>query len=147
MKKLLVLSICSFLLLGCSKYDEGPGLSLRSKKGRITGKWNLTEVNGVNPNYYFGFSLDYYDLYMLKDGTYYRSILASSVPILQVWDGTWEFSSDKLSFTANGTVESSANYDIVPFSIEYEIIRLTNSELKITSLSSGNTHTYTKETN
>lgn len=30
------------LLLGCSKYDEGPTLTLRSKKHRIEGKWTTT---------------------------------------------------------------------------------------------------------
>jgi hypothetical protein len=147
MKKLFLLSLVGLIFIGCSKYEEGSGLTLRSKKGRITGKWNLTEVNGGSPYDHFGFSFDYYDLYILKDGTYSKIINASSVPISQLWDGTWEFSSDKLSFTSIGTVESSANYDIVPFSVEYEIIRLTNSELKITSLSSGNTTTFIKETN
>lgn len=30
------------LLLGCSKYDEGPTLTLRSKKHRIEGKWSAS---------------------------------------------------------------------------------------------------------
>jgi hypothetical protein len=46
--KLLTLVI--LISYGCSKYDDGPAFSLRTKKARLTGEWELEEiiVNGVS---------------------------------------------------------------------------------------------------
>ena len=37
-------------LASCSKYEEGPGISLRSKKSRLVGDWKMTSIttNGQN---------------------------------------------------------------------------------------------------
>ena len=50
LKILLALSITSTILTmsSCKKtYDEGPAISLRSKMNRITGKWRLVSMEGV----------------------------------------------------------------------------------------------------
>jgi hypothetical protein len=50
LKILLALSIASTILTmsSCKKtYDEGPNFSLRSKMNRITGKWSLVSMEGV----------------------------------------------------------------------------------------------------
>ena len=50
LKILLALSIVSTILTmsSCEKtYDEGPDFSLRSKMNRITGKWRLVSMKGV----------------------------------------------------------------------------------------------------
>ena len=50
LKILLALSIVSTILTmsSCKKtYDEGPAISLRSKMNRITGKWRLVSMEGV----------------------------------------------------------------------------------------------------
>ena len=35
---------------GCSKYEEGPGISLRTKKSRVVGEWQVTtfKINGAD---------------------------------------------------------------------------------------------------
>lgn len=38
-KILLVLSV--LLLFGCKKYEEGPSISFRTKKARLTNAWNI----------------------------------------------------------------------------------------------------------
>ena len=42
--KIIILLIAGFgiLLNGCKKYDEGANISLRSKKGRVEGNWDVT---------------------------------------------------------------------------------------------------------
>ena len=62
LKILLALSIASTILTmsSCKKtYDEGPNFSLRSKMNRITGKWRLVSMEGVerlNPPVFRTFS-------------------------------------------------------------------------------------------
>ena len=42
MKKLLLALVgVAFMLGSCGKYEEGPGFSLRSKKGRVEGEWKI----------------------------------------------------------------------------------------------------------
>lgn len=50
MKKKVLLMVAAILVLAsCSKYEEGPALSLRSKTSRLCGSWKLSElyVNGA----------------------------------------------------------------------------------------------------
>jgi hypothetical protein len=43
--KLLLLASCIILILsGCGKYDEGPGISLRTKNSRLEGKWKVVSI-------------------------------------------------------------------------------------------------------
>lgn len=43
----MCLCICS-ILFGCKKtYEDGPYISLRTKKNRITGKWKLVSMEGL----------------------------------------------------------------------------------------------------
>jgi hypothetical protein len=55
---LLVMTIVS----SCSRYEEGPGLSLRSKDARLEGEWTIEEFSGQN-------SLDW-KISIKDDGTY-----------------------------------------------------------------------------
>ena len=50
-KKMGTMALALFLLTlaSCSKYEEGPGISLRSKKSRLVGDWEMTSIttNGI----------------------------------------------------------------------------------------------------
>jgi hypothetical protein len=55
MKKLFgilaaVAIVGSVVMTSCSKYEEGPSLSLRSKKARLAGEWSVSNVtlNGTD---------------------------------------------------------------------------------------------------
>ncbi len=121
MKKALLATTAIVSLLAvssCGKYEEGPGVSLLTKKARLTGVWDVKEyVSGsttVTDN-----SDDTFEI--VKDGTYKYTSGSTST------EGTWEFSSDKeklkttFSYTIFGTTTTTTS--------ETTIIRLTNKEL------------------
>jgi hypothetical protein len=121
MKKALLATTAIISLLAvssCGKYEEGPGVSLLTKKARLTGVWDVKEyVSGsttVTDN-----SDDTFEI--IKDGTYKYTSGSTST------EGTWEFTGDKeklkttYSYTVFGTTYTEAN--------EVTIIRLTNTEL------------------
>lgn len=121
MKKALLATTAIVSLLAvssCGKYEEGPGVSLLTKKARLTGVWDVKEyVSGsttVTDN-----SDDTFEI--VKDGTYKYTSGSTST------EGTWEFTGDKeklkttYSYTVFGTTYTEAN--------EVTIIRLTNTEL------------------
>lgn len=106
-----------FVLSSCKKYDEGPAISLLTKKMRVTGDWKAEKIISESGD------VDYVDgveiVKIMKDNTFERregnSITES---------GSWEFSNDKsyLRFT----YEDDLGINNIE---EFEIIRLRNKEL------------------
>ena len=74
----------------CKKYEDGPLISLRSKKARVVNTWVIDKVINkgvdVTQNYPDDYTLDIKD-----DGTF--SVLYNGVE----YSGKWEFSEDKSS--------------------------------------------------
>jgi hypothetical protein len=127
---LATLAVSSATLTSCSKYEEGPKLTLLSKTARVSGIWTLdsrtiSSVSNIVPGYSEVLHID-------KDGTFkdtaYVNFQGSnySAPI----NGTWMFSDDKtqLIFNSNTSVSTSnfSSGDNI-----FEIIRLSNDELKL----------------
>ena len=112
---LALLTAGSITLISCGKYEDGPGLSLRGKKGRLAGDWMVekaTSTNGSNVIDYTSLFANYEFTYD-KDGTY--TLTVGSVSTI----GTWEFNDDKSQLI---TTSSSGNKDTST------ITRLTNKE-------------------
>lgn len=63
----LISTIVITLVFGCKKYPEGPKISLRTIKHRLSGDWEITrfEVNGVD-------SLAYLESHKVNIGDNYR---------------------------------------------------------------------------
>lgn len=119
MLALTVLIILSFN--NCQKYDEGPGFSLLTKKARLTGEWELVEVDGEVPDpddekIIFTFEKDGDFSWEYDYGSYSYS-----------YDGTWEWEDDK------ETIEISIEDDSQTLNIDYEILKLTNQDLWLTN--------------
>ena len=125
MKKLSVLfaAFAVVLLASCGKYEDGPGLSLRSKKARIQGDWTVESAVqagvDITSDITFGGTVD---VTFDKDGvfkyTYDYTILGQ--PINGSVTGTWDFSDDKSAVVVtNGSGNSDSS----------KILRLTNKEL------------------
>ena len=123
MKKLLSLTLVvafglTIAFTGCKKYEEGPTLSLASKKARVVNTWKLEKytVNGVDIPLLS--TTSYMEL--KKDNTFIMSYGSSANT------GTWDFDSKKenIVFTENGS--SSADKE--------EILRLKSGELWLKSV-------------
>ena len=98
---LLVMTIVS----SCSRYEEGPGLSLRSKDARLEGEWTIDEFSGQT-------SLDW-NMSIKDDGTYTFSSSFGEV------SGTWEWA----------TLKTEVVFTNVLGDETYTIVRLANKEL------------------
>ena len=131
----------------CKKYDDGPAFSLMSKKGRLTGEWEVVKINGQNPEEYFsssnyGFYGSNYPTIVTAnnvdlvwefedDGDFSQSIsgtinvsyygYSTSVPLNNNYSGEWDWESnkEKIEIEINGTSE------------DFEIKKLTNTELTV----------------
>jgi hypothetical protein len=128
MKKLFFIAFLSLLAVSCGKYEEGPGISLLSKKNRITNVWSLASkmTNGQTTN----LSDWTWKLEIKEDETYTSQVTYLGIPFLNE-SGIWKFSSDKKELL---TIPSgSSNTD------SWEIVRLTKEELKLKYISGGDT--------
>lgn len=97
----------------CSKYEDGPSFSLRTKKARLVGDWEVVRIGSENyPSEGYSIEMSFEDN---GDFEFKYSYLTYSY----TYSGDWEFSSDKedLEITVDG------------ISQDFEILRLTNDEL------------------
>ena len=115
----------------CSKYEDGPAFSIRTKQGRLVGKWEVVKVGGQNSNAYFGAGYTYYfefesdgDFELSYDYTYGGQTYSYS------YDGEWEWENNKEEIEVQLNGSSSK--------MEFEIKKLTNSEMTL-DYSYGNT--------
>lgn len=118
----LTVGFTSITFTGCKKYEEGPSISLLTKKARVAGTWGVEKymVNGVDQTAAWRQVYSSENLIFDKAGTYsatYNTILG---PFTDA--GTWAFINDKANLQQ---ISSSAN----SVADVWEIIRLTNSEL------------------
>lgn len=117
MKKLLSYSFILTILLSaaaCGKYEEGPSLSLRSKKARVANEWKIAYAYDLDDQKET--TADYAEetWEFTKDGEFIerKSDIVDEA-------GTWDFISEKEEITI------SIGQDIDKF----KIIRLTNNEM------------------
>jgi hypothetical protein len=118
----LMFAVCTIIALSGCKYEDGPGLSLRSKKSRIAATWEYKKVisNSVDESaLYIGDTWE-----MKKDGNF-----------TDLWDGysdpgKWEFALDKEAIDFRYDDGSIARYTIK---------RLTAKDLWLENIDSGDT--------
>ncbi|MBN2745245.1 MAG: hypothetical protein JXR34_00825 [Bacteroidales bacterium] len=132
MKKLILLSLIAVLGFGlnsCSKYEEGPSLSLRTKKARLVNEWVIQSYTVGGQDYTSTLPEDY-TLNIKDDETF--ELTSNGQKEL----GTWEFFEDKekLKLTSNGTVGTS---------MIFTILMLKNDDLKLKSDIVGSETIYT----
>ena len=100
-KSVLSLSLIAMIGLGalttpsCKKYEEGPGISLMSKKARLTGTWKkdryvYSDNTEISAN-------EDAEVEFKKDGTMILTSTNSFFPFSI--SGTWEFSDNKERLT------------------------------------------------
>jgi hypothetical protein len=126
MKKLinftLMFAVCTIIALSGCKYEDGPGLSLRSKKSRVAANWEFKKVLYNS----FDETSDYLDYTweMEKDGDF--NVVSNG----SIDHGKWDFALDKegLDFRSDdGSL------------VRYNIKRLTAKDLWMESVIFGDT--------
>lgn len=128
-----ILAVGSLLLGSCSKYEDGPGFTVRTAKARVSGDWKLTSytLNGVD----YTSSLPTITMTIEKDGSYSATYSSGSGSVTE--SGTWVFNDDKttIAFTASSNTDT------------YTITELKSKEMKLQQVSGSNTEvsTYTAQ--
>lgn len=118
MKKIILLSLLfAFVAVGFNacKYEEGPGISLRSKTARISGEWILDDVTANGTSIYKEYTLDgtvEFKLNIKDDNTLILSAAGSQIT------GEWKFNDDKTELMMK--IEGDSDYDY------FKIIQLKN---------------------
>jgi hypothetical protein len=97
----------------CSKYEDGPSFSLRTKKARLVGEWEVVRI-GDETYPQEGYTLE---MTFEKDGDLDFKYSYGTYSYTSA--GDWEFSNDKEE------LELTLDNEIVTF----EILRLTNKEV------------------
>lgn len=120
MKNILSILILTLLFSAC-KYEDGPKLSIRTKKHRAVNSWSIDKVleDGVDKTDAYKNAYVNYQVTLQKDKSYeikYRPFNISDY----LETGTWDFSSDKLyiNFTPKDSKSPS----------KWKILRLTENE-------------------
>ena len=118
--KLTTLLFAGLLIFGtsCNKYENGPKLSLRTKKARVVNTWKLTEATDGDDNiteFSAGATIT-----INKDESFKTGGETKLGPV-QEEKGTWEFSDDKTKLILT--------YDGVTLPTKWTITKLKNDEL------------------
>lgn len=129
MKNLVIASILGFVFLfaACGKYEDGPKISLKTKKARLVGEWKVEKVlvNGVeNPAALAAMNISTSEFD--KDGEF-----TIKLGLLN-FEGTWNFGDGKE--TIETQMEGESTKDV------YTILRLTNKELWTENVDSSITY-------
>ena len=131
MKILKNLSICLGIALmstpiSCKKYEDGPLLSLRSKKERVANTWKIfaayEDGQDVSDNY------DQYEIEfdISGDARLEATYTFSNVTYSTETDGTWEFNNDKENISIDMEDDSADE--------TYQILKLKEDELWLREL-------------
>jgi len=159
MKKLWFITfiiIIAFAETSCSKYEEGPLISLRSKKNRLFGMWEVVEFKKDNEDLTqlyidtcgckieIGYdevnTLGVKENYFIIDCPYNSwnyVVFDPNFPNFKYWFSSWCFSTNKKSLLLSLGHNNSSfyRYGMYPLTIcsdclsEFEILRLTNKDL------------------
>jgi hypothetical protein len=120
MKRIVSVLFLISLFAAC-KYEDGPNLSLRTKKQRAVNIWHLDKVleNGLDRTEDYKNAFVNYEISINKDNTYvlkYRPFNLSDYSE----SGTWSFSGDKVFINFSPKDGSSVN--------PWKMLRLTETE-------------------
>lgn len=143
-KTALLLSLGFFLIwTSCKKYEEGPAFTLRTAKARITGEWKYEKyvIDGqeLNENITITFKKD-------------ANVSYHNADISEIKNGGWDFGS---RLHHSGLEEESLEKITISWVInnkeveleEYDIIKLTNKEMRLKMIKDKTGSTYGNKSN
>jgi hypothetical protein len=108
-------------LSSCSKYEDGPAFSLRSKKDRITNTWRVERATNGGSDVTGAFNQ--YELEMLSSGA------ASLAALYTLGILTFEFQTNGTWSLTNNNEDLRLDFDNNAADKTYEILRLMKDEL------------------
>lgn len=124
--------IASAILSSCGKYEEGPGLSLASKKGRVANTWAIEAYleDGVDKTTDYRAIVASESYVFEKDGKFTTSQTTTAVFGNQTFtdNGTWELTDKKEHLQMLSSAVGSTNDTM-------QIVRLKSNEMWIKSVS------------
>lgn len=140
MKKLSAFILFSFIILftQCKKYPEGPALSLKSKKERVSNTWKIDKliINNVDSTTQYTNVFKDYTISINKSGSYLTSYYVT-VPFIgnvsNTENGNWAFSGDKKSLNLTPTSIAVGN---LPSPSSLQILKLYEKELWLRNVDS-----------
>ena len=126
----LAVLLATFLFAGCGKYEEGPGISLRSKTARVANVWKIDKytVDGVEQDVT---SLGDWSWEYTKDNKVTSTYVIAGQTTTD--EGTWEFNDDKTELGVKGSTSTNFSYS--------KILKLKNKELWMTDPDSDTSST------
>lgn len=123
---LTIYTIVSLFYLGC-QYEDGPNMSLRSKKARAVNTWYIDKVyeEGIDKTNDYKNAYVNYTLEIKDDDNYNLSYRPFNIGNYSE-NGTWKFSDDKskILFTPVNTTQAN----------EFKILRLKNNEAWVSGI-------------
>lgn len=128
----LLAGICFIMIAisSCSKYEQGPGLSFRSKTKRLANSWRIESVtvNGVERASEPLYAKQKH--YIYESGSYIITIIDPVTLVAENLQGSWELydKDTKLSVLRNG------QNGLPDMTEEYQILKLKEKSLWIRSL-------------
>lgn len=141
MKRLLALFciITSLMLLTeCKKYPEGPSISLRSKKARITNIWKVSKYleNNVDLTTNFNNTFSNFSFVTSKDEEYkiIRVLNVFTTLVTTTEFGNWSLSSNKKTLNL---IPVSISAGLVPSSSSWQILKLFEKEMWLRNIDSN----------
>ncbi|MBR9859171.1 lipocalin family protein [bacterium] len=121
MKKINILILCVAFVFASCKYEEGPAISLSTKKDRVANTWNVYEA--TNDGEDVTDSYDQFTLMTAEDGD--ASLVATytfgDITYQYETDGTWEFDNNKENLVLDFEDDDADR--------TYMILRLTEDEM------------------
>lgn len=159
MKKLIkilpLILIASLFFSNCKKYPEGPVISMRTKIARITGVWEPTVflVNQQDSLFYLKADSCFDNYLFITNGFSHRYEVhtGGSNGSNCTRQGSWQLKNNKKTLSVKFIKSFTNNtifgpYGSVEKEIDWEIIRLTNKQMKLKTEYLGNLYevTFTK---
>lgn len=134
-KTALIVFIIMGLFSSCSKYEDGPALSLRSKTHRLCGAWTLEKMyeNGIEKADAYNTRWEF-----KTNGESLRTITEPLSGMETTSTGTWAFTDDKTGITVVMIIPSIQ----LTITENWDILRLKEKELWLETTLYGSVYKY-----
>ena len=129
----LFILVINLLSLSCKKYEEGPSLSLRSKKARLENKWKYEKILVNKTEKPLDEEDQKFRLALEKEGLAVKKVANASGPASFVGNWFWLEDKEKLKTIFDYTYFGNPVHEVS----EYEILKLKHKELWLEEIQAG----------